>query len=88
MVTKIVGTTQVLTSSGSSAATTAFSSVSRVRIAATENVYVAFGSAAVAAATDLIVVKEHPEVFTIADGDKVAVLQVTTGGKVSVTPVR
>lgn len=88
MLTKPAGTTQVLTSSGSSAQSTALTDVTRVRLAATENVHVAFGTNPTAANTDMILTKDAPEVFAITPGHKVAVLQVTTGGKVSVTPVR
>jgi hypothetical protein len=88
MLTKIAGTNQNLTSSGSSAQSTAFTSVNKVRIAATQAVYIAFAANPTATSSDLVLPANGVETFTITPGHKVAVLQVTSGGIVSITPIK
>jgi len=87
MLTKIAGTTQVLTSSGSAAQSTALTDVTKIRIATTAAIYVAFGTNPTATSSDLIMGIDAIEHFKITPGHKVSVLQVTAGGKVSITPV-
>lgn len=87
MLTKIAGTTQVLTSSGSAAQSTALTDVTKVRIATTTAVYIAFGANPTATTSDLVLPVDAVEQFKITPGHKVSVLQVTAGGKVSITPV-
>lgn len=88
MLTKISGTNQNLTSSGTSAQSTALTDVNKVRIAATKAVYVVFGSNPTADNTGFIIPDNGVETFTVTPGYKVAVVQVATGGVVSVTPVK
>ena len=92
MLTKVLGTTQVLTSATGAAATSAALSpdVKKVRIATTTAVYVAFGENPTATSADLIIGADQAEHFSIpvdTPADKVSVLAVTTAGKVSITPV-
>lgn len=89
MLTKINDTiaTQVLTSSGTSAASTALTEVNKIRIATTTAVHIAFGTNPTATTGNLILPDDSVETFTINPGDKIAVIQVSSGGKVSVTPI-
>jgi hypothetical protein len=83
--------TQVLTAGASSIATTTPITARKIRIATTSSIYVNFSesSSVVATTSDLIMPAETVEVFTIEQGvsNYVAVLQVTTGGQVSITEV-
>ena len=81
------GVTQALTSSGSSAASSAVGDQTyAVAITATENVYVTLGGAPTATATNgMYLEQDWPHYLSIHPGEKVAVLQVSTGGTVYVS---
>ena len=82
------GATQTITSSGTSAATSngVGAQVSDVLITATQNVYLTFGLAPTAtASTGLFLLKDWPTYFSIHGGEKVAALQVSSGGTVYVS---
>ena len=90
MLTKLasaLGATQVLSSSGTAATSTALTGVSKVRIATTTAIYVAIGTNPTAGTSDLIMGVDACEQFSITPGYKVSVLQVSAPGKVSITPV-
>ena len=80
-------TTQVLTAGATSVATTnavgAHTQV--VMISAVNAVYVKFDGTPTATTSDMIVQAGHPQFFAIKPGQKVAVLQVSSGGVVSIT---
>lgn len=90
MLTKVIGTTQVLTSAtGGATTSTSFTGVKKVRIATTTAIHVAFGENPTASATDLIIGADQAEhfSFTFTPAQKVSVLAVATAGKVSITPI-
>lgn len=80
-------TTQKVTFSGTSAATTNAigAHITVVRLVATEPCYVAFGGAPVATSSSIYLPADRPEYFTVNSGDKVAALQVGSGGVLDVT---
>jgi len=90
MITKLasaLGATQVLSSSGSAATSTALTGITKVRVATTTAIYIAIGSNPTATTSDFILGIDGVEQFSITPGHKVSVLQVSAPGKVSVTPV-
>lgn len=87
MLTKVSGTTQVLTSSAVAANSAVLTGPGKVRIATTQAIYVAIGANAVATGNDFIIGSNWAEHFKYADGDRVSVLQVASPGNVSVTIV-
>ncbi|MGB1650978.1 MAG: hypothetical protein ACPHEP_08120 [Acidimicrobiales bacterium] len=82
------GATQTITTSGTSAATSngVGAQVSDVLITASQDCYIAFGAAPTATATNgVFLLKDWPTYFSIHGGEKVAALQVSTGGTVYVS---
>lgn len=81
------GTTQNVTVSGTSAATSnAFSSDATViRVASTTNCYVTVAATPTATTSHTIVLAGHPEYFLVEPSEKLAALQVSGGGVLSVT---
>jgi hypothetical protein len=83
-----VGATQTITSSGTSAATSSAvgAQTYAVSIAATEDVYITFAAAPTATATNGVFhKKDWPTTYRISPGEKVAAIQVSTGGTVYVS---
>lgn len=83
------GTNQVVTTSGTSAATTnAVNAQTRVvRLKATEDMHIAFAVSPTATTSDPILTGGETEYVDITPGNKVAGIQVTTAGKLHVTEV-
>jgi hypothetical protein len=81
--------TQTITTSGSSAAlsTAVVEGVDAVYLTATENCYVAWGASPTATTSDMYLAKDWPYCMKIAVGEKLAALQVSTGGTLYVTEV-
>jgi len=81
------GTTQTITTSGSSAAiSTAFASGSTVaRIVTTEDCHIKFASSPTATTSDTFLPAKQVEYFKITAGEKVAAIQSSTAGTVYVT---
>lgn len=81
------GTTTNFTTSGSSQATAAVgNTTSIVRVSTTEAIYVAIDANPTATSNNLIIPSGGTEFFAVVPGvSKVAVLQVTTAGRSSVT---
>lgn len=81
------GTTQTITTSGSSAATsTAFATGSTIaRIVATEDCHLAFATSPTATTSDTFLPAKQVEYFKITAGEKVAAIQSSTAGTVYVT---
>ena len=81
------GTTQTITTSGSSAAiSTAFGNNTRlVRIVATEDVNIKFGSSPTATTSDPFIPANQVEYFKVTAGEKVAAIQNSAAGTVYVT---
>lgn len=81
------GTTQTITTSGSSAAiSTAFATgTTVVRIVATEDVNIKFGSAPTATTSDPFVPANQVEYFKVTAGEKVAAIQNSAAGTCYVT---
>ena len=81
------GTNQNVTVAGTSAATAAAMSADAtvVRLASTTDCYVAVGTTPTATTSDVVILAGFPEYFLIEPSDKVAALQVTAGGTLSVT---
>ena len=81
------GTTQTITTSGSSAAiSTAFATgTTVVRIVATEDVNIKFGSAPTATTNDPFVPANQVEYFKVTAGEKVAAIQNSAAGTCYVT---
>ena len=81
------GSTQTITTSGSSAAiSTAFASATRiVRIVATEDVNIKFGSAPTATTSDPFIPANQVEYFKVTSGEKVAAIQNSAAGTCYVT---
>jgi hypothetical protein len=81
-------TTQNLTISGTSAVTTNAVNAPFVRLASTTACYVQFGSSPTATTSDMLVnASIIGEVFKMEPGWKVAAIQVSAGGTLSVTGV-
>lgn len=82
----VPGTTQNVNTSGVSAATTNVVNSSIVRIATTQDTYIAIGPTPSAGVTNMIIPGGGVEFIAVKAGiDKVAGLQVTTAGVMSVT---
>jgi hypothetical protein len=81
------GTTQTITTSGSSAAiSTAFATgTTVVRIVATEDVNIKFGSSPTATTSDPFIPANQVEYFKVTAGEKVAAIQNTAAGTCYVT---
>ena len=81
------GTTQKITTSGTSAATSsAVATTPRVvRIVATEDCHIAFATSPTATANGPFLPAKQVEYFKITGGHKVAAIQSSTGGSVFVT---
>jgi len=81
------GTTQTITTSGSSAAiSTAFATgTTVVRIVATEDVNIKFGSTPTATTSDPFIPANQVEYFKVTAGEKVAAIQNSTAGTCYVT---
>ena len=82
-------TTQVITTSGTSAATTALNTT-KARVTATQDAYWATGSTAPVAYAgncEIIAAGQTRYINTGAVGNKIAFLQVTTAGNISVVEV-
>lgn len=81
------GTTQTITTSGSSAAiSTAFGNNTRlVRIVATEDVHLEFATSPTATTSDPFLPANQVEYFRVTAGDKVAAIQNSAAGTVYVT---
>ena len=82
------GATQTITSSGSSAATSnaVGTQTYAVSIVATQDVYLTFAVAPTTTATNGVFhKKDWPTTYRIAPGEKVAALQVSSGGTVYVS---
>ena len=80
-------TTQTITTSGSSAATSnaVATSTRLVRIVATEDVHIAFATAPTATTSNPFLPAKQVEYFKITGGDKVAAIQNSSAGVVYVT---
>lgn len=80
-------TNQVITSSGTSQASSAMGAQTYVvRIATSGNdIHVAFGAAPTATTSSMVVQDGNPELFKIRPGEKVAVLQIDGAATVSIT---
>ncbi len=59
--------------------------VQRVRVVTTSAAYIKIGKTPTAAATDVYMPADSPEYFTIAPGEKVSAIQVSSGGTLHVT---
>lgn len=80
------GTTQAITTSGSSSASSAFGANTRlVRIVATEDVNIQFASSPTATTSTPFVPKNSVEYFKVTGGEKIAVIQNSTAGTCYVT---
>lgn len=76
---------QKVTVGGSSTQSAAFNAVTKlVRLLSTVDCYVAFGSNPTATSSSLYMVAGVPEYFAVDPGSKVAVLQVASGGNLSI----
>ena len=82
-----VGTTQTITTSGTSAAiSTAFAAGTTViRVVATEDVHVAFAASPTATTSDAFLPSNQVEYFKVTAGEKIAAIQNSTAGTVYVT---
>ncbi|HZT29502.1 MAG TPA: hypothetical protein VFA33_06445 [Bryobacteraceae bacterium] len=80
------GTTQTLAIGSSSAATAAPIGADVVRLVATVDCYVAIGSSPTATASSMFLPAKMAEYFVLAQTDKIAVLQVSSGGTLYITP--
>lgn len=81
-----IGSTQNVTISGTSAVTSNAVGSPFVRLASTTNCYVAFGTGPTATTSDMLVATSNKgEVFKINPNWKVAGIQVSAGGVLSVT---
>lgn len=80
-------TTQKVTTSGTSAATSNAigNGIYVVRLVCTEECYIAIGASPTATANDFLLPADTVEYFGIRGGQKVAALQVSTGGTLFVT---
>jgi len=83
----IAGTSQTITSSGTAANnSTAFADNSSIiRVTATEDIRYRIGPSATAVATDTLLPSGAVEYLGIVKGDRLSVIQVSTGGTVNVT---
>lgn len=83
----VPGTTQNLTSTGSTQPSAAVSAVaSIIRIACQQDTYIAIGAAPVADATSMVILGGGTEFIAVVPGvTKVAVKQVSASGLVSIT---
>ncbi len=79
------GATQKVTIGSTSTSSTAVSA-QVVRLVATADCHIAFGSAATADATSLLLPANMPEYFACDANDRVAVIQDTAGGALYITP--
>ena len=81
------GSTQTITTSGSSAAiSTAFASgTRRVRIVATEDIHLKFATSPTAATSDPFLPANQVEYFKVTAGEKVSAIQNSAAGTVYVT---
>lgn len=78
--------TQSITTTGASQASAAFSDVSiAIRIACTQATRVAFGTAPVATASSLLLTAGDVEYFVVRPGSKIAVLQDSVAGSLTVS---
>jgi hypothetical protein len=84
-----LGTGENVTTSGTSAASTAFPSQTyEIRVAVTEATYVRVGDGTpTAVAGDTLMHAGATEYFRVSPGQKIAGLQVSTGGIMNVTPL-
>lgn len=90
MLTKVTGTTQVLTVGTSSEQTTVLTNITKIRIAVTVDTHVKIASdSTIAGVTDMIMPAGTTEHFTLPDTSSyVSVLRVgSTSGKASITPI-
>ena len=81
--------TQTITTSGSSAAlsTSITEGVEAVYLTATEHCYVAWGASPTATTSDMYLTKDWPYCLKVSPGEKLAALQVSSGGTLYVTEV-
>lgn len=82
-----LGTGQNVTTSGTSAASTAFGAQTyEIRVAVTEAAYVRVGDGTPTAVTgDTLMAAGSVEYFRVSPGQKIAAIQVSTGGIMNVT---
>ena len=82
----VPGTSVGYTTSGSNQQSSAFSSsVSIVRVAVNQDTYVAMGSNPVATANSPMMPAGSVEFFAVVEAQKIAFLQVSTPGRITVT---
>jgi hypothetical protein len=82
----IPGTSYGYTTTGSSQQSSAMSAtVSIVRVAVNQDTYIALGSDPTATANSAMMPAGSVEFFAVTEGDKVAFLEVTAAGRVTVT---
>ena len=93
MLTKVLGTTQVLTLSGSPQTVTVVNNVQagppnviKVRIATTQPAFIDFGKPA-NASTSMLLPQNTAEHFKLDSTSTVSVLQAASGGVITITPV-
>ena len=80
------GIVQNITTSGTSAQSSALNSETRVvRLIATTNTYVAFGSNPTATSSSMYLTASSSEYFIVAGGSKIAALQVGDSGILNIT---
>jgi hypothetical protein len=61
--------------------------VQKVRVIVTTDAYVKIGSSPTATTSDVYMSAESPEYFTIAAGEKVSAIQLSSGGTLHVTEI-
>lgn len=82
----IPGTSYGYTTTGASQQSSAMSATaSIVRVAVNQDTYVAVGTNPTATANDAMMPAGSVEFFAVTEGDKVAFLQVSTAGRITVT---
>lgn len=80
------GVTQSITTSGSSQSFAPFSAnVAIVRVATSQDIFLAIGTAPVATTASMLLPGGAIEFFAVDPGQRIAVLQVTTSGIVTTT---
>lgn len=63
------------------------SGVQKVRVVVTSAAYVKVAKSATATSADVYMPADSPEYFTVAPGDKVSAIQVSSGGTLHVTEI-
>lgn len=77
---------QNVSTSGSSAQSNAFNAATKIiRVVCTTDTYVVFGANPTATSAGIYLVAKVVEFFSVNPGDKVAALQVASGGVLSIT---